>query len=151
MASGPRCDVKVGVHPGPYWVERIKGTKVCDRHRSHFEERSYEFGPFVWVRAKGADRGDHDAAPAEVNSVEMLTPDRDRLAAEVEHLRAEVAEARNAASEALGCRFIHDQCDCGDTVACGVCHMVERLRLLRDGDAKTQEADRGFGGDDDRG
>lgn len=70
--------------------------------------------------------------------------DRTRVLAlcdEVDRLRAELAEARNAASEVLGCRFIHDQCDCGDTAACGVCHMIERLRLLRDGDAKVQEAE----------
>lgn len=66
---------------------------------------------------------------------------------ELDRLRAEVAEARNAAAEALGCRFIHDQCDCGDTGACGVCHMVERLRLVRDGGdpmgEENEEADRG--------
>lgn len=60
--------------------------------------------------------------------------ERDKAVREATRLRAELAEARNAASEALGCRFIHDKCDCGDTVACGVCHMVERLRLLRDGE-----------------
>ena len=53
--------------------------------------------------------------------------------AEIGRLRAEIREARNAASEALGCRFITDMCDCGNTTAYGVCHMVERLRLLRDG------------------
>ena len=48
---------------------------------------------------------------------------------EVDRLRAALTEARDAIRECLGCRFMYDQCDCGDTEACGVCHMVNRLAL----------------------
>lgn len=47
MATDPRCDVQVGVHPGPFWVSK-DGLRVCDRHRQHFNERVDEFGPYNW-------------------------------------------------------------------------------------------------------
>lgn len=40
-----RCAVDVGVHPGPFW--RSGETQVCDRHKSHFDERD-DLGPFEW-------------------------------------------------------------------------------------------------------
>lgn len=46
------CVVEVGVHPRPYWVDvngHVDGP-VCSRHRSQFEERADEFGPFDWRR-----------------------------------------------------------------------------------------------------
>jgi hypothetical protein len=45
----PRCKVPVGIHPGPFWINRIDGLAVCDRHRRQFEERTDEFGPFDWA------------------------------------------------------------------------------------------------------
>lgn len=51
MSTHPDCDVQVGVHPAPFWVNRNNGVRVCDRHRGHFEERADEFGPFDWAAA----------------------------------------------------------------------------------------------------
>lgn len=48
MAEHEKCDVKVGIHPGPFWVDKNGELKVCNRHRGHFEERADEFGPFDW-------------------------------------------------------------------------------------------------------
>lgn len=54
----------------------------------------------------------------------------------VDRLRAALTEARDAIRECLGCRFMHDQCDCGDTEACGVCHMVNRLALAAEAERR---------------
>jgi hypothetical protein len=53
MATDQRCVVRVGSHPGPFWrdLTRPDGWQVCSRHRSQFEERDDEFGPFEWVPA----------------------------------------------------------------------------------------------------
>lgn len=92
---------------------------------------------------------DHDGHTINVGPVTVgVDPGRDRLwmlanwpkgnhltivlhdyCDEVDRLRAALTEARDAIRECLGCRFMHDQCDCGDTEACGVCHMVNRLAL----------------------
>lgn len=44
------CVVEVGRHPGPFWKDRNSGIVVCSRHRSQYEERANEFGPFDWER-----------------------------------------------------------------------------------------------------
>lgn len=54
MATHPDCDVKVGTHPGPFWIGRDGKLRVCDRHRSQYEERADEFGPYDWQPATSA-------------------------------------------------------------------------------------------------
>lgn len=46
----PKCVVQVGIHPGPYWRDTNSGLVVCSRHRTQYEERADEFGPFDWER-----------------------------------------------------------------------------------------------------
>lgn len=55
MATDPRCDIGVGVHPGHFWIDRTKNLRVCQRHRLQFEERADEFGPFAWERQLRSD------------------------------------------------------------------------------------------------
>ncbi len=47
------CVVQVGVHPRPCWRDKNSGLVVCSRHRSHYEERANEFGPFDWEECAG--------------------------------------------------------------------------------------------------
>lgn len=44
----PICDVEVGTHPPPYHKDKNSGVIVCSRHKSQYEEREDEFGPFDW-------------------------------------------------------------------------------------------------------
>lgn len=47
-----RCDIEVGIHPGPYFKEKDTSIKACSRHRSQLEEREEEFGPFDWEEVR---------------------------------------------------------------------------------------------------
>ena len=58
---------------------------------------------------------------------------------EVDRLRDEVAEARQAITEALTHRSITHRCECGDS-GCGVCHMVARLRAVLAHDMEATDA-----------
>lgn len=44
----PRCDVEVGIHPGPFWRNKRDNLTVCSIHKSQYERRADEFGPFDW-------------------------------------------------------------------------------------------------------
>lgn len=44
------CDVEVGIHPGPFWYDPYRDLQVCSRHKSHYEERHDEFGPYRWEK-----------------------------------------------------------------------------------------------------
>ena len=52
MSTHPKCDVQVGTHPGPFWLNKVNGLKVCSRHKSQNEERADEFGPFEWEQQR---------------------------------------------------------------------------------------------------
>lgn len=44
----PQCDVEIGVHPGPFFIDTKTLLQVCSEHKKWYEERSEEFGPFAW-------------------------------------------------------------------------------------------------------
>lgn len=42
------CVVKVGIHPPPYWRDKIRQTLVVySRHQAQYDERD-DLGPFDW-------------------------------------------------------------------------------------------------------
>lgn len=45
-----RCDVEVGTHPEPFWIDKKSNLTVCSRHKEQYDERDAEFGPFEWER-----------------------------------------------------------------------------------------------------
>lgn len=45
-----RCVVEVGTHPGPYWKCKKTGLRVCDRHKTQYEEREGDLGYFDWEK-----------------------------------------------------------------------------------------------------
>lgn len=50
----PQCDVEVGTHVAPFWVDADAGLAVCERHRRQYEEDG-RFGPFKWQRVAEAN------------------------------------------------------------------------------------------------
>ena len=44
------CVVEVGIHPPPYFKDRITEMVVCSRHKSQYEE--YAPGTFDWEKIK---------------------------------------------------------------------------------------------------
>jgi hypothetical protein len=67
----PRCDVEVGIHPGPFWIGQEGKLKVCNRHKAQYEERADEFGPFDWQPQHRAN--DVDLAPINTFEPEVNT------------------------------------------------------------------------------
>jgi hypothetical protein len=49
------CDVQVGTHSTPYWVDLHSGHKVCSRHKLQYETREEDFGPYEWVNVGKGD------------------------------------------------------------------------------------------------
>jgi len=62
----PRCDIEVGVHPSPFWVDKKSGLKVCSRHKEQYQEREGRSGGFLWAKRhqdfSAFINGDDDAA-----------------------------------------------------------------------------------------
>ncbi|MDQ5943793.1 MAG: hypothetical protein QG675_561 [Patescibacteria group bacterium] len=107
------------------WATRVKPSEYAEYLGGHFRR--------PWMsKVDLADRA------LIASFLEMQMPDGRTIAHwldelpeaedEIRLLRAENEEARHAINEALGCAFIHHMCECGDTVNCGVCHMVARLQ-----------------------
>lgn len=44
------CVIDVGIHPEPYWKDKITDIVVCDRHRKQYDTSGY--GPFDWEEFK---------------------------------------------------------------------------------------------------
>lgn len=114
-----KCVVEVGRHPGPFWKERNSGITVCSRHRSQYEERADEFGPFDWVELPTdldeverlweqafRDVGTSTLAyralvamPALIASHRATLKERDALLDEVGSLNGEVSQWKDAVHE----------------------------------------------------
>jgi hypothetical protein len=54
MPEHKLCVIEVGLHPGPFWFDKLSGIIVCARHRKHYEESEEEYGPFDWEAAEYA-------------------------------------------------------------------------------------------------
>lgn len=63
----PQCDVEVGTHPGPFWVDADKGLAVCNRHKEQYDQSN--LGPFKWQRV--ADTNPEVKKPPENQSMDF--------------------------------------------------------------------------------
>jgi len=76
-----------------------------------------------------------EAAEAEVDRLRAVIGNKDgelyELRKTLTELLALLEEAADACSEVTGHAFIRDRCACGDTINCGVCHMVARADAVR--------------------
>ncbi len=107
------------------WVESATPSEYATYLGGHFRR------PWMSV----VDKGDRDLIEkylhtemSDGRTVAQWLDVLPQTESEVNRLQAELAEARHAINEALGCAFIRHECECGDTVSCGVCHMVARLQ-----------------------
>lgn len=48
------CDMEVGIHKTPYWLDRESSQVVCDHHKRQLEQRPEGTG-FVWEKLPDAE------------------------------------------------------------------------------------------------
>jgi hypothetical protein len=45
------CVIEAGTHHAPYWVDRISGITLCDRHKHQFD-KEYPIEHYDWIPAE---------------------------------------------------------------------------------------------------